>query len=244
MSAPATLVFAVVALLLVACGGESDEARAPTTVATTTPSSEPVRTPASPTATQSCPETGSTCERALQLGRLLEGGDVPSIAALAVPADVTCRGDGRGLPLCADASVGEVRSGIGVVWRYSEGAVYNAPDYQGLIRAFRDLADSSQADLLGTGALRLLGVGCRDGAQPPRDCARPTVIFTAILRPASFPNFGVPGGRMILLFELGGASTGTVALVETWVGVVLKDELQGLLQGGTLFDLGRISPLP
>ena len=251
------LLAALLLFLAIACDDDDSDADAtpsPTTAVTATSTAAPIG-PA-PTATRppsptlepgACPLTELTCDFAEQLRSWLEARDVASIGAASRFESVDCpggspRGAGGPFPLCDGAAAGEVREGIGVARRYSEGAAISASDYEAYLLSFLDVVDPAAMDEIGGGGLALYALSCVDPAELPAACGRFTVVFSAIPAGSCCPPLGAGGlGRELLIFFVEPEGIGVITSV--WTGVILPDEPAIIFEdGGTLFDLGRVFP--
>jgi hypothetical protein len=180
----------------------------------------------------------------------LNSGDVGSITAVHRVQSFTCpggapMGPGGAFPLCTGAPAGEMRNGIQIARRYSEGAIISTDAYGQFLGQVSQAVDAGSSDAYGTGALKLEALSCVDQTAQPTNCPQFVVIFSGIFRPSNIPPLGMGTGREVLLFFAetpAGASMPQIT--STWTGIVMANEAPIIFQtGGTLFDLGRVFPV-
>jgi hypothetical protein len=147
--------------------------------------------PAQPT---SCPITADACALAEQVEGWLRAGDVGALVAHLASREYECpgaepQGLGGPFPLCDGATADERRSGHVLGFYQSEGVVISTEEYAGTIERWLSEVDAGSVDQFGSGAVRLVSLGCPTAGFPD-SCAgvfRVVVSFRAHL-----PDFRAP----------------------------------------------------
>ena len=176
----------------------------------------------------------------------METEDIESIVEATQTNEYECpdpsnnQGAGGPNPLCEGAPAGEVRTGVALARRYSEGFVHSVESYGEMIQEYIDASDAGAEDDLGSGAMRLIAVSCADASESPSECSKSVAIFSGIVS-------GFEGGtrRELLLFWLPTEDIETSTPIEmVWTGSIPDPDVEILRVGGALPDLGNVFPLP
>lgn len=201
----------------------SQPGRSPAASLDSTVTATPARPDVAAATPAECPVSGDACAFAARLNNALTNGDVAAIVGLAASQSYICSGTGTptGLggasPLCDGASAGTTRSGYPVAGYGSEGSVLSAEAYGAYIQSFVAQADSSAHDSAGSGALRLVGVGCSAASsaagKPCADGKPFVVVFSEIAKRSGAP-------RLVLAFTVADQGQSGPGIVRTVSGPI------------------------
>jgi hypothetical protein len=248
MRTAVALLAAFAFLAATACGGDDSTGETPTPAVPGTGTAAATATPTSPAATETaspeagCPMVASACAQAGLIRAWIAAGDLDALVGAAEVRDYTCPAEppnlGGPYPLCEGAPAGEVRAGMAVARRYSEGSTLSPEQYRDFLRGFVDAVDPEAGDAQGSGELRLVAVSCRPPGEDPAACSESIAIFSGILGAGREAR----ERRELLLFFLDTSAGGDeVRVRETWTGIMLEGEPELIFEtGANLFDLGEI----
>jgi len=200
----------IVALLLVACGGEGDEdggvvigaveataerpppsGTAAASATATAPSSTPTATPSATLAASPCPVAPEACSFISQVAQNVIEGDSAAVLSLSKATIYTCPGPngepGGPFPLCNGAPTGELRLGFAMRRIGGESGAVTEADVVRLVAEWMARTEPGLRDEYGDGDARAYTVAC-PGVRPDesRSCTeRFSLVFSGLSPGAS-----------------------------------------------------------
>ena len=204
---------------------------------------------AQPPAAAGCPVDRAVCEFAERLDARLAAGAYLAIVSTSRFQPFECAGDEVGpssaLQLCRGARGGEVRQGLNLFRRYTDGDVVSPTQLMDYLKLTLSSAAVGSPDRFGPGAYTLHSVGCgpRPGTvvHPSGPSCQDSfaVVFSGLTTLWHEPRLN----REALVFFVDGTSA-TPEIYAVGSGVISSVEADTVLRlGGSVPDLGRVYPL-